>query len=433
MRGMGRMDVGDVAGAGEGRIRPKGERRGADRLSRAVHRNKRFSREGLRERLFTLAFRGLVYPQIWEDPRIDLEALDIQPDSHVVTIASGGCNVMSYLVADPARITAVDLNRAHIALNHLKLAAAQHLPDHGSFYRFFGEARSPANTAVYQRHIARHLPAASRAYWETRDLLGRRRIRFFSRNIYRYGLLGTFIGAGHLLCRLHGRNPKRILEARSLEQQRQIYDRELASLFDKRHVRWLLNRPILLYGLGIPPSQRRELAACADGDLARVLKERLERLACGFELEDNYFAWQAFDRRYAAEPGAAVPPYLEARNFALIRARAERVRLLRMSYTEFLASQPGSSADRYVLLDAQDWMTDQQLTELWREITRTARPGARVIFRTAGERTILPGRVPAEILDRWTYEEDHSHDLGCRDRSSVYGGFHLYTLREPLQ
>ena len=44
-----------------------------------------------------------------------MEALEIQPDSHIVTIASGGCNVLSYLVANPARITAVDLNHAHIA------------------------------------------------------------------------------------------------------------------------------------------------------------------------------------------------------------------------------------------------------------------------------------------------------------------------------
>jgi S-adenosylmethionine:diacylglycerol 3-amino-3-carboxypropyl transferase len=35
----------------------------------AVHRSRPLSRAGLSERLFTLAFSGLVYPQIWEDPR----------------------------------------------------------------------------------------------------------------------------------------------------------------------------------------------------------------------------------------------------------------------------------------------------------------------------------------------------------------------------
>ena len=47
----------------------------------AVHRNRPLSREGLSERLFTLAFGGLVYPQIWEDPEVDLEALALGADT----------------------------------------------------------------------------------------------------------------------------------------------------------------------------------------------------------------------------------------------------------------------------------------------------------------------------------------------------------------
>src|SRR5262245_58436922 len=97
-------------------------------LKRAVHRSKPVSREGLLERLFTLAFRGLVYPQIWEDPVIDMEAMALGPEHHVVAIASGGCNVLSYLTASPRAITAVDVNRAHVALTRLKLAGVLKLP-----------------------------------------------------------------------------------------------------------------------------------------------------------------------------------------------------------------------------------------------------------------------------------------------------------------
>jgi S-adenosylmethionine:diacylglycerol 3-amino-3-carboxypropyl transferase len=38
-------------------------------IGAAVHRSRLLSREGLRERAFTLAFSSLVYPQIWEDRR----------------------------------------------------------------------------------------------------------------------------------------------------------------------------------------------------------------------------------------------------------------------------------------------------------------------------------------------------------------------------
>lgn len=395
-------------------------------LSRAVHRNRALSVAGLLERTFTLAFRSMVYPQIWEDPRADMEALELTPESRMVTIASGGCNVMSYLTANPARIYAVDLNETHIALLHLKLAAARHLPSHANFYRFFGGADDPRNAHIYHDLIATHLDAPTRAYWEGRDLSGRRRISRFTRNFYRYGLLGRFISTGHLAARLTGAKPERLLEAKTLEQQRAIFDREIGPAFEHPVVRWLTSKRASLFGLGIPPVQYEALSDHGARPMADVLRERAARLATNFELKDNYFAWQAFGRRYSTDTGGACPPYLDKNNFMAIKTRTNAVRVVHANMIDFLASEPAQSLDRYSLLDAQDWMDDATLNALWREISRTARPGARVIFRTAGTRTILPGRVAAPILDGWTYEEAKSADIYARDRSAIYGGFHLY-------
>jgi S-adenosylmethionine-diacylglycerol 3-amino-3-carboxypropyl transferase len=398
------------------------------RLKLAVRRHRALSREGLLERLFERLFHGLVYTQIWEDPEVDLEALQLRPDNHIVAIASGGCNVLSYLVDDPARITAVDLSSAHVALNRLKLMALSRLPNWETYYRFFGAADDEANVAAYQRLIAPHLDAQSRAYWEGRSLqqLGRRRISIFARNAYRHGVLGRFIGVTHALCRAYGVDLNELLSARSLEEQRAFFESTLAPLFDKRAVRWATNNRLSLYGLGIPPAQYEALAG--GSDMRHVLRQRLERLACGFSLDDNYFAWQAFGRSYAENASGPLPPYLRREHFDTLRARADRVEVLNRSVTEYLAGCADASRDRYVLLDAQDWMTDAQLNALWAEITRTARPGARVIFRTAAEPSLLPGRVAPALLDRWRYEAAQSLELSARDRSAIYGGFHLYVF-----
>jgi S-adenosylmethionine-diacylglycerol 3-amino-3-carboxypropyl transferase len=399
-----------------------------DGLSAAVHQNKALSKTGVLERLFTFAFQHLVYPQIWEDPIVDMEALRIGPDDHVVAIASGGCNVLSYLTADPARITAVDLNGAHIALNRLKLCALKNLPDYQAFFSFFGRADSAANVAVYQNQLRRLLDPDSRAYWDGRGVGLRRRIDGFADNFYRHGLLGRFIGAGHLLARLYGVDLSAILKAQTLDEQRALYERLLAPLVDKRFVRWLARQPATLYGLGIPPSQYRALSGDSPDGIAAVLKQRVERLACGFPVGENYFAWQAFGRRYATGPNASLPPYLQRDNFATVRARAERVRPHHGSLTGFLSASPSRSVDCCVLLDAQDWMSDADLTALWTQILRTARPGARVIFRTAADERLLPGRVPRDILAAFDYDAQQCRALGEKDRSSIYGGFHLYTL-----
>ncbi len=397
----------------------------------AVEHHKLLSKRGLQDRLFTLAFSGLVYAQIWEDPAIDIEALALGPGDRVVAIASGGCNVMSYLLADPDAITAVDLNLHHVALNRLKIAAARHLADHASFYDLLGRAEGRDNIDTY-KGLRRYLDPETRRYWNGRDALGFRRYRYFAKNIYRHGLLGRFIDAGHAIGRLHRSDLGAVLEASDLAGQRAAFERNIAPLFERPLVRWLCRHPAALYGLGIPPAQYDALAESGDGQgITHVLRQRLERLACDFDIAENYFAWAAFGRGYKPEGDGPVPPYLRRDVFDIVKARAGRIEVRHVNLIDHLKAQPDASLDAYALLDAQDWMTDEILTDLWREITRTARRGARVIFRTAAEDSLLPGRLPGEILERWSSDHDRCRDLTARDRSAIYGGFHLYQLK-PL-
>ena len=313
-------------------------------LERAAHQRPANTKRGALERLFTLMFQGFVYNQIWEDPAVDLEALKLGPEHRLITIASGGCNVLNYLAADPARIIAVDLNPNHIALTRLKLQALEHLPDYDSFFRFFGIAKDKANRSVFDNFLAERLDPETRRYWERRMPLHGRRINMFARNLYRYGLLGRFIGVLHKVARLNGKRLADILLAQTPEQQRLVFETTIAPLFDSKLVRFLSKMPVSFYGLGIPPAQYDELvAASADGNPVTTLRERVERLACDFPIADNYFAWQAFGRGYDVDARLAVPPYLREDNYALIRSRLDRVEVHHASMTDFLADQPARS------------------------------------------------------------------------------------------
>jgi S-adenosylmethionine-diacylglycerol 3-amino-3-carboxypropyl transferase len=119
----------------------------AQQVLDAVRIDRVVSKQGVLQRLFAFWFDAFVYNQIWEDPRVDLEALQLNEDSRVLTISSGGCNALNYLVARPAAVTAVDLNRYHIHLLRLKIAALRHLTCHEPFFRFFGFGQHPDNVA----------------------------------------------------------------------------------------------------------------------------------------------------------------------------------------------------------------------------------------------------------------------------------------------
>lgn len=398
-------------------------------LKDAAVNHKLTSKRGILERMFTLMFQGFVYNQIWEDPDVDMEAMKIQPHNTIITIASGGCNVVNYLEADPKRVIAVDLNPNHIALTRLKLTALRHLPTYQDFFQFFGMANAKENAELFDTFLVDRLDETTRKHWEKRLPLRGRRINMFARNLYRYGLLGRFIGLLHGIAKIQGKKLDNILAAKTPEEQRAIFDKEIGPLFDTRFVRVLSKLPVSYYALGIPPAQYDELKKDSGGDPASLLRKRVEKLACDFPINENYFAWQAFGRKYDHEAKEAVPGYLREETYHLIRERADRVETHLASMTDFLAKQPEASIDRYVLLDAQDWMNEDQITALWTQITRTGAPGARVIFRTAGAESPLERKVPAHIMASWSYEP-HAAKRGLdADRSSIYGGFHVYEKR----
>ncbi len=420
-----------MGGLAEAQVQAEGTLDGGRRnrrLAEAVHRYGAVSRKGLEERFFTLAFSGLVYPQIWEDPVVDLEAMALKPGQRVAAIASGGCNVLSYVTAADVRVTALDLNPAHVALNNLKVAAVRHCPDYETFARFFASANDRETADLYDRLLAPHLDRATRAYWEGRDMLGRRRIGYFGRHFYRQGLLGWFITMGHA-----HRAPARAqsgADARSEEPRRPEADfrrRTRAAVRDAPH-------------------------ALADGQAGVAVRSRHPAIAvrCAEGTRAAYGRRAQGAARPAWRTGSISPTTISrgrpsvadmrlmalglcrlisrAENWKTLKERADRVTVVHASFDEHLSHFQGPAYDAYVLLDAQDWMTDTQLTALWSEIVRTAMPGARVIFRTAGEDTILPGRVPDTILGRFRYDADYGRGMVDKDRSSIYGGFHLYTF-----
>lgn len=407
-------------------------------IRRAVRQTERTKKQSLLDQLFAQLFSGLVYSQIWEDPLVDLEAMELNETHHIVTIASGGCNVMNYLVANPAKITAVDLNRAHIALTRTKACAARTFPDHAAFYNFFAVPNRKENSALYQQFIEPNLDQTSKTYWHGRDKTLRRRSRYFTDNIYHRGLLGRFIGLCHLITKFYGINFNDLLNAKTIEEQTKFFEQKLSPLLDKKLITKLTSHPASLYGLGIPPAQYTALAECAGGDMAEVLRQRLRKLCCDYAIKQNYFAWQAFGRTYDHNAinsenttennndNGALPPYLQVQNFEAIKLNAKNIEASQISITDKLNSMNPATVDRVVLLDAQDWMDDKTLNELWSAITRSAKPGARVIFRTAGIETILPGRVKDETLSRWSYQSERSKELTLKDRSAIYGGFHIY-------
>ena len=393
-------------------------------LRDAVHQHAPHSLLGLQQRLFSLWFNSFIYNQIWEDPAVDMRALQLNQESRVLTIASGGCNVLNYLMASPAHITAIDLNPYHLSLTRLKLVAMRHLPNHAAFYDFFGHANRASNLANYRYHIQPHLDAEQEEFWQGRSILGRRRIYMFRDGLYKRTRFGFFMRFLHWIAYQTNHHPELLLKAHSRYEQEAIFRKHIAPFFDNRLVKLLGRLPMSVFSLGIPPQQYKAMKA--QGNLIEQYRERVRRLACDFPIKDNYFAWQGFSHSYDHDKREAIPDYLRASNYELIRSQLGKVDTHLGSMIDFLKAQPANSYNRFVFLDAQDWMSDELLTELWNEVARVGKPGTRIIFRTAASESPIEHALPAVLRQQFVYETDESRRLFKQDRSAIYGGFHLY-------
>ena len=407
-----------------------------DSLRGAVEQKDVSKKQSVLQKLFAVWFDAFVYNQIWEDPRVDLQALKLDETSRVLAISSGGCNVLNYLLESPHSVTAVDLNRHHIYLLNLKIAALKFLPTYEDFFAFFGYGKSARTIENYERFIAPQLDGETRKFWESNSLVGKlthgKRINFFKKGgLYDHSRNGYFLRFFHKFARLVGSRPEEVLKAQTPEEQAELYEKYIAPFFDSFVIKAIGKMPVTMFGLGIPPQQYDELKKDLDADanLIDVYKERTKRLAVDYPIYENYFAWQAFARKYDTENRQAVPEYLKSENYATLRKNAARIRTKIGSITEELKNEPAGAFNRFVFLDAQDWMNAAMMTELWSAIAARSVPGARVIFRTAGAASPIETNLPAELRDRFVYEEDLSKELFKQDRASIYGGFHLYILK----
>jgi S-adenosylmethionine-diacylglycerol 3-amino-3-carboxypropyl transferase len=329
------------------------------------------------------------------------------------------------LTAQPGKVTAVDLNHTHVALVKLKKAAIEANLSYEQFFQFFGIAQSRQNVQLYETRLKPVLSADVRAYWEQKTWF-KRRIDMFASGFYRHGLLGQLIGLIHFAARVQGVRLEDLLSQPDQESQVDWFDRHVAKIFDSWWMKKLCSSPMALYNLGIPPSQHAALCDHEPKSMAQVLKARARNLATVTPIRENYFAWQAFARRYDPTGESALPPYLMASAYDTLKTNIDRLHVAQNNYRSALAEMQPNSVDAYVLLDAQDWMSKQELQALWHEISRTARPGARVIFRTAGNDSPVAACLSEALSVFWKRNGPRSESLGKKDRSGIYGAFHLY-------
>lgn len=378
--------------------------------------------------------RNLIYNTCWEDPRLDRVALELSPSDRLVVITSAGCNALDYLLAGAGEVNAVDVNPIQNSLLELKRAGILAL-DYSSFFELFGRGRTPQARQMYQDALRQHLSPTARAYWD-------RHIGFFLgkgwRKSFYYrgtsGLLARLVMINaNILHRL--REPiQEMLAARTIEQQREIYERRVKPRFWTPWLKWFISQSFTLSLLGVPWPQRDQITTQYKGGVAKFIRDSVETVLCELPFHDNYF-WRVYLQGFY-EPDCC-PEYLRKENFEALRSLMPRLHIHTMTLTEF-ARKATPGLTRFVLLDHMDWMSSvmpEALQEEWEAILSAAAPGARAIFRSAGLKVDFLDHLKVQyngtrqsIGSLLRYNTALAAELHPKDRVHTYGSFYIADL-----
>jgi S-adenosylmethionine-diacylglycerol 3-amino-3-carboxypropyl transferase len=374
----------------------------------------------------------LVYNTCWEDPRIDREALQLGAEDRVLVITSAGCNALDYLLAGAKQVLAVDMNPRQNALLELKVVAARAL-SHENFFSLFGRGFLPNFAQLYRSFLRAELSFEAQQFWD-------RHTDFFAneqRSFYFRGTSGYFARLINHYIDYVARVRDELCELCSLsshEEQRDLYDKEVAERFWKPMLSWFLGRDLTLALLGVPPAQRAQVEQSYPGGIARFIQDAVTTVFRSLPLHDNYF-WQVYLRGCYLED--CCPEYLKRENFGLLQRRLAEPDALQIHTTtveSFLRSYQGRIS-RFVLLDHMDWLQQTQQAALqreWQQIVDHAAPHARAIWRSGGLHVDYVDPIAVRICgeqvrmgELLSYQRKKAERLHARDRVHTYGSFYI--------
>ena len=360
-------------------------------------------------------FETLLFAQSWEDPELDIEALQISPSDRALVVTSGGCNALSLLTTGPKELIAIDMNPLQTWLLELKLAGIRAL-SHEMFLRLLGvefiEEPSSTDTAPTELygHARGFLPAEARDFWD-------RNSHLIERGVLQVGRYEAYLATLRRVLRiLVGGGTLRDLFRQQLASQETFYRerwdrfawRLFMRIFCSRYIlgKRGLDSEFFKYVKGVPSFGEHWL-----GLTKHVLTD--------LPVRENYFLTQIVFGKYLNRE--AVPRYLHARYFEDLKRYADRVRIVTQELEGFLLQSPSASIDKFALSNVFEWVDEPMYERLLQEIWRAASPGGRICYRNL----LVRRERPASLAHRLRSHPDEAQRLLWHDRSFVYSNFVL--------
>lgn len=356
----------------------------------------------------------LVFTHNWEDPESDHAALKIKERESMMAITSGGCNVLGFLLFNPESIYSIDINPTQSHLLELKVAAIKTL-SFDEFISFSGLKESENRLAFYKK-ISPLLSPEAKEFWDNQQ-------KIIDQGFIMNGKYERFIIlSAKFLNLLQGRKRVQGLLADKTKDAQENY-------FDKV---WNTRRFHYLFKIMFNKRMLAKRGLVGDyfhfddgsTSFAESFYNRSRKAFRNLPVKGNYFMALYLTGKFRNPD--EVPAYLKQENYAVIKSRVDRIKIITNEAQKCLQSMPENSIDCFALSNICELMSDKDTTSLFASVLRTGKNNSRVSFRNL----MIPREVPDEFRQQIIKDELLSRQIYENDRSFVYGKVAAYTIKK---
>ena len=349
------------------------------------------------------AFDFVRYASVWEDADVLCAALaDPARGGRVLSIASAGDNALALLTLDPAEVVAVDLSAAQLACVELRIAALRALDD-AALLAFLGVTSATDRADTYRR-LRGALSPGARAFWDARPrdvAIGLTRAGKFERYLRSFRC--------RVLPLVHSEATIRALAL--LDEgpgQERFYERR----WNNRRWRLLFRLFFSRFVMG-RAGRDPEFFAQVEGAVGESILARTRWAITTLPVHTNPYFRAILAGGFVPD---ALPRWLQPAHTAVIRARLDRLRLVRGP-----AEGTAGRFDAFNLSDIFEYMPAAEWTRVYGALLERANPGARLAYWNL----LVPRRRPEACAGRVRELAEEAGALHARDRAWFYRAFRL--------
>ncbi|CAG8634097.1 4742_t:CDS:2, partial [Scutellospora calospora] len=322
-------------------------------------------------------FDTYIYAFTWEDPREDMKVLELKDDDTMFVITSAGDNLLEYaLRGNPKRIHCVDLNPCQNHLLELKLAGITAL-NHKDFWSLFGKGKHMEFEHLLDTQLSPYLSSHAYQFWKTHS-------KTFQKNFFRTGSSGIALRLLHWIITLKGlsRDVTSLCHAKSLKEQKKIYDDKLRPAILHSWLIKMLNNPVFLWkALGVPIRQWKMLLG--EGTAYQYICDTFDSVVARYKfVDDGYFYFLCLMLHYDNE---SCPSYLTKSGFETLKKRGalDSIRIHTNYIVDVLKGFEDGELTKAVVMDHIDWFSESEAEEEIKQLSRAVRKGGYVFWRSS--------------------------------------------------